>query len=74
MPRFTTAMLRALGWTSCRSTPSALELVHRTWNGVAHMPSRRRSEVRALSREAGVEIGHIMIPGMIDEDDDAPSR
>ncbi len=29
-------------------------------------------KVRGLSQETGVEIGHIMIPGMIDEDDDRP--
>ncbi|MGA9376102.1 MAG: mycobacterial-type methylenetetrahydrofolate reductase [Mycobacterium sp.] len=50
----------------------ALELVPPNVERGAQYAVEEAVKVRTLSKEAGVDIGHIMIPGMIDEDDDRP--
>lgn len=50
----------------------ALELVPPNVERGARYAVEEAVKVRALSQETGVAIGHIMIPGMIDEDDDRP--
>ena len=50
----------------------ALELVPPNVERGAQYAVEEAIKVRGLSQETGVEIGHIMIPGMIDEDDDRP--
>ena len=50
----------------------ALELVPPNVERGAQYAVEEAIKVRALSQETGVAIGHIMIPGMIDEDDDRP--
>ncbi|MEH3131287.1 MAG: mycobacterial-type methylenetetrahydrofolate reductase [Mycolicibacterium neoaurum] len=50
----------------------ALELVPPNVERGAQYAVDEAAKVRALSAESGVSIGHIMIPGMIDEDDDRP--
>lgn len=50
----------------------ALELVPPNVERGAQYAVDEAIKVRGLSQETGVEIGHIMIPGMIDEDDDRP--
>ncbi|MGB5112477.1 MAG: mycobacterial-type methylenetetrahydrofolate reductase [Mycobacterium sp.] len=50
----------------------ALELVPPNVERGAQYAVEEAVKVRALSKEAGVDIAHIMIPGMIDEDDDRP--
>jgi Mycobacterial methylenetetrahydrofolate reductase len=50
----------------------ALELVPPNVERGAPYAVEEAIKVRALSQESGVDVGHIMIPGMIDEDDDRP--
>ncbi|CDQ43715.1 hypothetical protein SAMN04488581_4677 [Mycolicibacterium neoaurum] len=50
----------------------ALELVPPNVERGAQYAVDEAAKVRALSAESGVSLGHIMIPGMIDEDDDRP--
>lgn len=50
----------------------ALELVPPNVERGAQYAVEEAVKVRTLSKESGVDIGHIMIPGMIDEDDDRP--
>ncbi len=50
----------------------ALELVPPNVERGAQYAVDEAAKVRALSAESGVSVGHIMIPGMIDEDDDRP--
>lgn len=50
----------------------ALELVPPNVERGAQYAIEEAIKVRTLSQETGVDIGHIMIPGMIDEDDDRP--
>ncbi|MGK2867671.1 MAG: mycobacterial-type methylenetetrahydrofolate reductase, partial [Mycobacterium sp.] len=50
----------------------ALELVPPNVERGAPYALEEAAKVRALSQESGVRIGHVMIPGMIDEDDDRP--
>lgn len=50
----------------------ALELVPPNVERGAQYAVEEAIKVRGLSQETGVAIGHIMIPGMIDEDDDRP--
>ncbi|MGW0163323.1 mycobacterial-type methylenetetrahydrofolate reductase [Mycobacterium sp. NPDC003323] len=50
----------------------ALELVPPNVERGPQYAVEEARKVRALSAETGVRVGHIMIPGMIDEDDDRP--
>ncbi|MBX9919031.1 MAG: hypothetical protein K2Y33_04240 [Mycolicibacterium frederiksbergense] len=50
----------------------ALELVPPNVERGAQYAVEEAIKVRTLSQETGVGIGHVMIPGMIDEDDDRP--
>ncbi len=50
----------------------ALELVPPNVERGAQYAIDEAIKVRTLSQQTGVDIGHIMIPGMIDEDDDRP--
>lgn len=50
----------------------ALELVPPNVERGAQYAVDEAAKVAALSAESGVRVGHIMIPGMIDEDDDRP--
>lgn len=50
----------------------ALELVPPNVERGAQYAVDEAIKVRGLSQESGVGVGHIMIPGMIDEDDDRP--
>ena len=50
----------------------ALELVPPNVERGAQYAVDEAAKVRALSAESGVSLGHIMIPGMIDDDDDRP--
>lgn len=50
----------------------ALELVPPNVERGAQYAVDEAVKVRTLAQETGVGIGHIMIPGMIDEDDDRP--
>lgn len=52
----------------------ALELVPPNIERGPHYPVEEAQKVLALAAQAGIEgrIKHVMIPGMIDEDDDRP--